>query len=169
MEGTPACSSEPSVRVSALSSARFGLFSLPCWHGTAVLSILIREERASSGTECRSYAYKEGISCGSDRRYTIVKRTSHLLAATPISIVHRPSISMFASDTMLSNDVRRSLLSLSVARCDTDDRDHQQHALPPSPPSVFMRCSFGRQTEIDGGVHHQEVGYRGHNFLQCLS
>ena len=36
---------------------------------------------------------------------SIVKRTSHLLAATPISIVHRPSISMFASDTMLSNDV----------------------------------------------------------------
>ena len=45
--------------------------------------------------------------------HAIVKRTSHLLAATPtsISIVHRPSISMFASDTMLSNDVRRSLLS----------------------------------------------------------
>ena len=98
-------------------------------------------------------------------------RQAHLAPAggNPYQYRSPSSISMFASDTMLSNDVRRSLLSLSVARCDTDDRDHQQHALPPSPPSVFMRCSFGRQTEIDGGVHHQEVGYRGHNFLQCLS
>ena len=89
--------------------------------------------------------------------HAIVKRTSHLLTATYLSIVHRPSMSMFASDNMLSNDIRRSLLGLSVARCDTDDRDRQQHTLPPSPPSGFMRCSFGRQTEIDGGVHHQEA------------
>ena len=42
--------------------------------------------------------------------HAIVKRTSHLLAATSLTIVHRLSMSMFAADNMLSNDIRRSLL-----------------------------------------------------------
>jgi len=45
--------------------------------------------------------------------HAIVKRSSHPLVATPITIVHRPSMSMFASDTlaMVPNDARRSLLA----------------------------------------------------------